>query len=501
MWPIEFNYLHMKLFQTQMKNKMKMNYLKITGMVMMALLVGFTSCKKDETKQLPTVTAPAPTEVQKDTPVDIAFNYTADGEFNTASVTATGGTAVIKTNGTSGATSGSIVVTYTAGSTVGAGSVSLVVTDNEGQTGMATAVMNIVEEQTTFYVSGNITADATWKTGKVYILESRISVVAGVTLTIEPGVVIKGQAGTGANATCLLIARGAKLMAEGTENAPIIFTSVADEIMPGEIASPNLDPDINGLWGGVIVLGYAPISADAPTQQIEGIPPSDPNGQYGGDQPTDNSGVIRYISIRHGGTNIGEGNEINGLTLGGVGSGTVIEYVEIVSNQDDGIEWFGGKVNVSNVIVWNTGDDAIDTDQSWGGILNNFVIINPGDECFEIDGPEGTMEDINHITNGTAKAGNAQGLVDLDDNSLIEMNNVYFFDLVSGQDVDLNPTGLTASNWQCTLPSDTNTVAEFFKHGTDVWTTEVAAGANTVGADLIPLKNWSWAGVSGALDW
>jgi hypothetical protein len=483
-----------------MTKKMKMNYLKIAGMVMIALLVGFTSCKKDETKQLPTVTAPATTEVQKDLAVDITFNYTADGGFSAASVTATGGTAVIKTNGTSGATAGTIVVTFTAGSTIGAGSVTLVVSDNEGQSGRANAVINIVEEQIIFYVSGNITADETWKTGKVYVLQSRISVVAGVTLTIEPGVVVKGQAGTGANATCLLIARGGTLMAEGTATSPIIFTSVADEIMPGEIASPNLDPDINGLWGGLLVLGYAPISADAPTQQIEGIPPSDPNGQYGGTDETDNSGVIRYISIRHGGTNIGEGNEINGLTLGGVGSGTVIEYVEVVANQDDGIEWFGGKVNVSNAILWNVGDDAVDTDQSWGGTLDNFVVINPFDECFEIDGPEGTMEDINHVMNGTAKAEGAQGLVDLDDNSLIEMNNVYFFDLELGQDVDLNPVGLTAANWQCTLPADTNTVDEFFKHGTDAWTTVVAAGANTVGADLTPLKSWSWSGVSGALD-
>ncbi len=213
--------------------------------------------------------------------------------------------------------------------------------------------------------------------------------LSGVTLTIEPGVIIKGEAGTGPNATALLIARGATLMAEGTASEPIIFTSVADEIEPGDIASPNLDPTLNGLWGGLIVLGHAPISADAASVQIEGIPASDQNGLYGGADPADNSGVLKYISIRHGGANIGEGNEINGLTLGGVGSGTVIENIEIVSNQDNEIEWFGGTVSVSNVVVWNTGDDAIDTDQAWSGTLDNFAIINPGDECFELDGGEG----------------------------------------------------------------------------------------------------------------
>src|SRR5690606_34927751 len=204
-----------------------------------------------------------------------------------------------------------------------------------------------------------------------YILGGRIAVVDGVTLTIEPGVVVKGQAGIGSNATALLIARGAKLMAEGTASLPIIFTSVADEITPediaeGNFASPNLDPTVNGLWGGLIVLGKATISAsnkdtkeDVSEIQIEGIPTSDANGLYGGNVDDDNSGVLKYISIRHGGSNIGSGNEINGLTLGGVGSETVIDHIEVVSNQDDGIEWFGGTVNVTNVVVWNVGDDGI----------------------------------------------------------------------------------------------------------------------------------------------
>ncbi|MBN1200067.1 MAG: hypothetical protein JXA23_11990 [Bacteroidales bacterium] len=478
---------------------MKINYLKITGMIIIALFVGFTSCKKDETKQIPTVTAPANTEVQKSTDVDLTFNYTADGEFNAATLAVTGGTAIIKTNGTAGSTSGTVVVTFSAGAAIGAGSVTLTVTDHEGQTGAATAVLNIVEEQLVFHVTSNITQNTTWETGKTYILESRIAVVAGVILTIQPGVVVKGQAGTGANATALLVARGGKLMAEGTATSPIIFTSVADEIQPGEIASPNLDPDLNGLWGGVLILGYAPISADAASVQIEGIPPSDPNGLYGGDNPSDNSGVIKYVSIRHGGTNIGEGNEINGLTLGGVGSETVIENIEIVANQDDGIEWFGGKVSVKNVIFWNMGDDAVDTDQSWGGTLDNFIVINPFDECFELDGPEGAMEDSHTILNGTAQADDAQGLVDLDDNSLVTMSNIYFFSIKDGQDFDLNPVGLNASNLQATIPAG-SAVTDFFIDGTDAYVTVVAEGANTVGADASVFQGWTWAAAAGALN-
>jgi hypothetical protein len=173
-------------------------------------------------------------------------------------------------------------------------------------------------------IKTNITENTTWYADTVYQLGGRIAVVDGVTLTIEPGTIIKGEAGTGANATALLIARGGKLMAEGTASMPIIFTSVADEIIPADIlagnfASPNLDPTVNGLWGGVIILGRAPISAsntngDVDEVQIEGIPTSDPNGLYGGINTHDNSGVLSYISIRHGGANIGSGNEINGLT-------------------------------------------------------------------------------------------------------------------------------------------------------------------------------------------
>src|SRR5690606_30719256 len=227
-------------------------------------------------------------------------------------------------------------------------------------------------------ITSNITNNTTWETGKVYVLAGRIAVTSGVTLTIQPGVIVKGEVGSGANATALLIARGAKIMAEGTAAQPIIFTSTADEIMPGQVASPNMEPTLEGLWGGLMIMGKAKgsFAGDVAEIQIEGIPASDTNGLYGGSDDADNSGVLKYISIRHGGANIGEGNEINGLTLGGVGSGTVIENVEVVANQDDGIEWFGGTVNVKNALIWNSGDDAVDTDQSWAGTLDNFIIIS-----------------------------------------------------------------------------------------------------------------------------
>ncbi len=128
---------------------------------------------------------------------------------------------------------------------------------------------------TNVIVTSNITTNTTWTSDNVYELAGRITITNGTTLTIEPGTIIKGQAGTGANATALLVVRGGKINATGTSELPIIFTSVADEISPeqvkqGNFTSPNLDPTSQGLWGGVIILGYAPISASANEIQIEG---------------------------------------------------------------------------------------------------------------------------------------------------------------------------------------------------------------------------------------
>jgi len=295
-------------------------------------------------------------------------------------------------------------------------------------------------------VSSNITSNTTWYADTVYQLGGRITVTSGATLTIQPGTVIKGEAGTGSNATALLVARGGKLMAEGTASLPIIFTSVADEITPelvaaGNFASPNLDPTVNGLWGGVLIMGNAKISPKPGTAgellevQIEGIPTSDANGLYGGNDDADNSGVLKYISIRHGGTNIGSGNEINGLTLGGVGNGTVIENIEIVANQDDGIEYFGGTITTKNVISWNCGDDALDTDQSFGGTIDNFVVITPADHAFELDGPEGNYAAGHIIKNGNVIMSNADvvshDLINTDANSIVDLLDIFFTDLVA----------------------------------------------------------------------
>lgn len=512
-----------KLFNTQkQKITMKKHYLKLTAALFAAITIGFTSCSEDSSTE-----KVAPTVISLDVSADnsIATIYFSEGVYsmNNAtgaltdadfSISLSGGDLTLESSVIShmaGANSASIALTYS--DTISDGSDLLIVGiisdaifDEDGLAVVAGNVndnLNLMGTETNiFVVNNNISANTTWETGNIYILAGRITVLDGVTLTIEPGVVVKGQAGSAENATALLVARGGKLMAEGTAAQPIIFTSIADEIQPGEIESPNLDPTLDGLWGGVIVLGKAPISVagDGTEASIEGIPADDNNGKYGGTISDDNSGIIKYVSIRHGGTNIGEGNEINGLTLGGVGSGTTIEYVEIIANQDDGIEFFGGTVNISNVLVWNNGDDAIDTDQSWGGTLDNVIIINPGDEAFELDGPEGTMVAKHTIKNGSIFADGGEGLVDNDANSNVDMDNIYFFGLADGQDFDELPTVYTCTftNFEVTLPTGT-AITDFFKGGSDAFVTAVAAGANTVGADKTKYADWTWASEAGEL--
>lgn len=492
-----------------------------------AMVTAFMSCE-DEVTDLPSpaITDPAAATLEVGSEVTIDFVFVAEAGFKSSAVTATGGTAVVSTDGTAGATSGTITVTFTAGATAGAGSVSLVVTDNESDSDESTVVITIAEEVKTITLTSNISTNTTWETGKTYILGGRIAVVNGVTLTIQPGVVVKGQAGTGSNATALLIARGGKLMAEGTAALPIIFTSVADELTPedvaaGNFASPNLEPTITGLWGGLLVLGKANISASNSSGQlsevqIEGIPTSDSNGLYGGTDDADNSGVIKYISIRHGGSLIGAGNEINGLTLGGVGSGTVIENVEVVGNQDDGIEWFGGTVNVKNVVVWNAGDDGLDTDQAYAGTVDNFVIVTAAGHSFELDGPEGTYgttgspavtSAFHTFKNGTVVATSAsipsENLINTDANSGVKFDGLFVTGLANSSAntiinrVSTSSGVLTFTDVVLNVPAG-KALADFFPAGTTIPAGITANATAAKKADVTVLA-WTWTGKTGAL--
>lgn len=217
---------------------------------------------------------------------------------------------------------------------------------------------------------GGGTGTVTWTNDKNYLISGFVFVNDGQTLTIEPGTVIRAKTGQGSLASALIVARGGHIIAEGTQSDPIIFTVEGDDL------EGSIPLEARGLWGGLIILGNAPVNTDTGEDMIEGIPLSEPRGVYGGFDEDDNSGILRYVSIRHGGTNIGEGNEINGLTLGGVGRQTIVEYVEVIANQDDGVEFFGGTVNCRNLVVSYCSDDAFDLDQGYRGKCQFLLGIN-----------------------------------------------------------------------------------------------------------------------------
>jgi hypothetical protein len=378
-----------------------------------AMMTAFVSCDNEETTpDAPSVTAPGSvTNVQVNASSDITFAVTVPGGYQSADVTATGGTATKKSEPAVGDKTGNLVVTFTADETSGAGAVSITITDKNNKTATQSATVNktSLPEPEIVVVSGLIEADVTWTANNIYELANRVIVTNGATLTIEAGTLVKGRTGEGSLASALIISRGSKIIAEGTAENPIIFTSVEDEITVGEKVSPNLTELDNAKWGGLLILGAAPISAkNGDTESnIEGIPADEAYGVYGGDNSADNSGVLKYISIRHGGSLIGAGNEINGLTLGGVGSGTLIQNIEIFATLDDGIELFGGTVNIDNLLVYWQGDDGIDIDQNYAGTITNFMVYQGDgvgtDEGLELDGPEGTTNKSGLFTliNGT----------------------------------------------------------------------------------------------------
>lgn len=207
-------------------------------------------------------------------------------------------------------------------------------------------------------VSGDISANTTWTANKIYMLKGFVYVTNGATLTIEAGTLIKGDK---ASKGTLTVTRGAKIMAVGTADKPIVFTSA---FAAGARST--------GDWGGVILLGKAPVN-QGDNVAIEGG--LDAKGdaakyiQYGGTDVNDNSGTLKYVRIEYAGIPFSPDNEINGLTFGGVGAGTTIDYVEVYRAGDDSFEWFGGTVKCKHLLAIGGLDDDFDTDFGFSGKL------------------------------------------------------------------------------------------------------------------------------------
>ncbi|KAA1175844.1 hypothetical protein FWJ25_01540 [Marinobacter salinexigens] len=225
-------------------------------------------------------------------------------------------------------------------------------------------------------IDTDISHDTIWETGRRYILEKTVY-VENANLTIEPGVTIEGK-----NGSALVVTSTAKLFARGKADSPIVFTSALSE---GKRA--------RGDWGGVVLLGRAPVNeAEA---AIEGLPPGETRGVFGGSDTDYSCGVIEYTRIEFAGFEVYKDNELNGLTLGGCGKNTIVRNVQVHRSLDDGIEMFGGNVDLQNIVISGAGDDSIDWDWGWTGRVQFAVIQqhpDAGDNAFEGDNNGGNHE-------------------------------------------------------------------------------------------------------------
>ncbi len=258
-------------------------------------------------------------------------------------------------------------------------------------------------ESTVVTVSANITANTTWTTGKTYKLAGTIYVTNNAILTIQPGVVVKGiYSNTG---TALIITKGAKINAVGTAASPIVFTSAKDS---GTRAA--------GDWGGIILLGKDKFNQTNGLNNIEGLA-ANANTEYGGGSApdvNDNSGILKYVRIEYAGFVFSPNNEINGLTMGAVGSRTTIDYVQVSFSGDDAFEWFGGSVNCKHLVAYRALDDDFDTDNGYAGTVQYSLAIrdpqiadNPAlstSEGFESDNNPGDVEPISSPNNVNTSA-------------------------------------------------------------------------------------------------
>jgi hypothetical protein len=242
-------------------------------------------------------------------------------------------------------------------------------------------------------ITGNLNGNVNWSNDTIYKLTGKVYVKAGGTLNIAPGTIIKGDVSTAGS--CLIVTRGGKINAVGTPTQPIVFTSSAT---PGNKST--------GDWGGIVIAGNAKVNVTGGIGTFEGGNLANPDGttsdgQYGGLNDLDNSGELKYVRIEYAGFPFAPNNELNGLTMGGVGSGTKISYIQVSYGLDDAFEWFGGTVNCDHLVSFRGNDDDFDTDFGFSGKVQFGVALRDTAVADAVSGANGFESD-----NDAAGSGN-----------------------------------------------------------------------------------------------
>lgn len=313
-------------------------------------------------------------------------------EFSTSPsgpwTTITGASNIVDSNASGTVRAGRVIGGFRIPATpTSTGYIRQVLLSDNSKTSINTHPFKIDQPQTTKideYLQGAVGAGETrtLTRDKVYGIKGYFHVDAGGTLVVEPGTIVVGDQ-VGIN-SALVVNRGGKLIADGRADAPIVFTSSA----PPGLRAP-------GDWGGVIILGKAVINNPGGEAAMEGGV-ADPNNRarwyYGGSDDNDNSGILRYVRIEFGGIALQPNQELNGLTMGGVGRGTILDHVQVSYANDDGFEWFGGTVDAKYIISTSCLDDDFDSDNGWSGRVQFAVAqrsVNRADQstsqAFESD--------------------------------------------------------------------------------------------------------------------
>ena len=246
--------------------------------------------------------------------------------------------------------------------------------------------------ETTSTLSGDITSDMILTSDKIWILDGLVAVKAGATITIEAGTTVAGKDGTGSATSYLVVDAGSKIIAEGTAAEPITFTSTKVAV-DGEAAAV-------GQWGGLTIIG------NAANEQVSAY---EVNSEFvaGSSDLTDNSGVLKYVKILNSGITMEVDKEINGLSLVGVGSGTTIDNITVDLSDDDGIEAWGGTVNMSNLTITRCTDDYFDIDDGYAGTVTGLnITTTTGNAGIEMSGTtHATFDDFTITQTSSAKEG------------------------------------------------------------------------------------------------
>jgi hypothetical protein len=233
-------------------------------------------------------------------------------------------------------------------------------------------------------VTGDVAANETWTSANYYVLRGAVFVREGRTLNIAAGTRIIGEAGS---VGTLIVERGGRINAIGTAAAPIVFTSDQPIGQRGR-----------GDWGGLIINGRAPLNFGSGEAAGEGD-----TGVYGGTDPNDNSGVLRYVRVEFSGVEFSPDNELNGIAFQAIGRGTQIDHVQAHMSRDDAMEWFGGTVDGKYLVLSNAADDSVDWTFGWTGRLQYVAVLQRGD-----DADNGVEADNNEFNNEVLPRSNPQ---------------------------------------------------------------------------------------------